>query len=349
MLLLDAFDPPHTSGSHHGDTRLIRHAYTGSAAYTPMALRADRLWTELEAESDERLLVRSGVLNMGLDDAGVLENKWKRARQFGLQVESLSAEEIGRRWPGIELPESYRGLYEKNAGYLFSEACVRAYRRQALAHGAALLTHTPVERIEASGGGAAVHTRSGKFTADRLILSLGAWFGQIDSFVSLPVRPIRKAVGWFEADADLFDTERFPGFTIGTGDAGYYGFPSIDGSGVKIGRHDTGQPWQPGEPFEPFGAYAEDEQALRQALQSFMPRAAGKLLRGAVCKYEFTPDEDFIIDRHPEHDHIWIAGGFSGHGFKFASAVGEILSDLATKGATELDISPFSLSRFDLH
>lgn len=347
-LLLDAFDPPHTSGSHHGDTRLIRHAYTGSSAYTSLALRADRLWTDLEAATGERLLVRSGVLNAASADDRSMEEKWNRAQEFGLQVESLSADEIRKRWPGIELPETYRGLYESEAGYVFSEACVRAYRQQALAHGAVLLANTPVKRIEAANGGATVYTDAGVFTADRLIVSLGAWFGSIGNFLPLPIRAVRKAVAWFASEKGLFEEGSFPGFTIGGEGTGtdYYGFPSMNGSGVKIGRHDSGQLWTPGQPFEPFGAYPEDEQDLRQALQVFMPRAAGKVLRGVVCKYELTPDEDFIIDKHPEHDHIWIAGGFSGHGFKFASAIGEVLSELATKQTTEQDLSPFAISRF---
>ncbi|WP_282943506.1 N-methyl-L-tryptophan oxidase [Paenibacillus sp. RC67] len=345
-LLLDAFDPPHTAGSHHGETRLIRHAYAGSLTYTAMALRSDQLWMELEAASGETLLIRSGVLNIGPSEASGLKSKWSRSREHGLPVDYLSAEEIRYRWTGIHLPESYIGLYEQQAGFLLSEACVGAFRKQAIAHGAVVMPHSPVVRIETSASHVTVHTHTGTFTADRAIISLGAWFNLLDGLDTLPIKPVRKAVGWFEADEALFDYTKFPGFTLGWSEGGYYGFPSMNGSGVKIGRHDVGQPWQPGQNFEPFGNYPEDEQDLRQALEQFMPRASGRLLRGAVCKYEMTPDEDFIIDTHPEYDRIWIAGGFSGHGFKFSSVVGEILSELIVKGETKQDISPFALSRF---
>ncbi len=346
-LLLDAFDPPHTAGSHHGETRLFRHAYPGSPTYTAMALRSDQLWTELEALSGESLLVRSGVLNMGSSEASGLKSKWERSREYGLSVDYLSAEEIRYRWNGINLPESYIGLYEQQAGFLLSEACIRAFRKQAVANGAVVMPYSPVVRMEPRASHVTIHTHTGTFTADRVVVSLGAWFGILDGLAGLPIQPVRKAVGWFETDETLFDYTKFPGFTLGGSEGGYYGFPSMNGSGVKIGRHDAGQLWQPGQNFEPFGNYPEDERELRQALEQFMPRASGRLIRGAVCKYEMTLDEDFIIDRHPEHDRIWLAGGFSGHGFKFSSVVGEILSELVIRGETGQDISPFALSRFN--
>lgn len=353
-LLIDAFDPPHHMGSHYGDSRLMRHAYTGSDSYTAMALRADELWTDLEQLSGRTLLVRSGVLNMAEEEGGeqlerpeLLSNKLERAAQFGIPVETLQPREIRRRWPGLTTPDTYVGLYEKNAGYLLSEACVLAYRQQALAHGAVLLTNTLVTDIEPDEASVTVRTAAGTYTAGRLILSLGAWFGTVNDLITLPIRSVRKAIAWFEADESLFDSSRFPGFTFHIGGNGYYGFPSIQGSGIKIGRHDAGQTWKPGDPFEPFGHYPEDEDDLRYALERFMPRAAGPVLKSAVCKYEMTPDEDFIIDRHPAYGHIYLAGGFSGHGFKFASVVGEILADLALKDRTTQDITPFALSRFE--
>lgn len=346
-LLIDAFDPPHRMGSHHGDSRLMRHAYTGSESYTAMALRADQLWLDLERLSGKTLLVRTGVLNMAQDGGQYLADKVKRAAQFGIRIEALQTSDMRKRWPGLTPPDSYIGLFEPGAGYLLSEACVLAYREQGLAHGAVLLTNTLVTDIEPGEASVTVRTAAGTYTAGKLILSLGAWFGTVNDLITLPIRSVRKAIAWFAADEDLFDSSRFPGFTFHLGSKGYYGFPSIQGSGIKIGRHDAGQTWKPGAPFEPFGHYKEDEDDLRYALERFMPRAAGAVLKSAVCKYEMTPDEDFIIDRHPAYGHIYIAGGFSGHGFKFASVVGEILADLALKDRTTQDITPFALSRFE--
>lgn len=346
-LLIDAFDPPHTEGSHHGEPRLIRHAYHGGAVYTELALRAHELWNELEELSGESLLVQAGVVNMAPASLFSQGSKLSNSAAFKLEVEQLDAREIQKRWPGIVLPEDYQALYEPNAGYLYSERCVAAYRRQALEAGAELLVNTPVERVEIEGEGIAVHTRNGVIRGAKVILSAGAWFKTLEPFVELPIKPVRKVVGWFQSAEPLYAAGSFPGFTLGTSTgAGFYGFPSIGGAGLKIGRHDTGVPWLPGEEVQPFGAYPEDEADIRSALEAFMPQAAGKLLKGVVCKYEHTPDEDFIIDVHPEHPNVLLAGGFSGHGFKFASAVGELLANLAVTGSTKFDIGLFSLSRF---
>ncbi|MNS14079.1 Monomeric sarcosine oxidase [compost metagenome] len=345
-LLIDAFDPPHQEGSHHGDTRLIRHAYHGGPAYINMAIRAHQLWNELEEETGETLLVQSGVLNMSSPAVYSYKARLEESRGLGLPVEYLDADEIRKRWPGIVVPEDYMALYEPQAGYLFSERCISAYRRSAAEAGAELLANTRVERLEANPGGVSVYTSKGIFHAGQVILSAGAWFQTLEPFLSLKMKPVRKVVGWFQPSNTQFDAGRFPGFTLNTPEGGFYGFPSLDGAGLKIGRHDGGLPWNPGEPIAPFGSCEEDEGDLRRALDTYMPGASGTLNRGTVCKYELTPDEDFIIDRHPVHSNVLIAGGFSGHGFKFASVVGEILSDLATRGAASLDIGLFSISRF---
>ncbi|MFX3634331.1 MAG: N-methyl-L-tryptophan oxidase [Candidatus Pristimantibacillus sp.] len=347
-LLIDAFDPPHPNGSHHGEPRLIRHAYDGGTAYTALALRAHQLWNELEEATGEKLLIQSGVLNMVTSKLFSIEEKIATAAAFQLNVEQLDAQEMQKRWPGLVLPEHYKGLYEPQAGYLLSEKCITAYRRMALAEGADLLVNTMVNQVEPDGEGVIIHTSTGDvFRASKVILSAGAWFKTLEPLISLPIKPVRKVVGWFESEESLFNEGVFPGFTLNTENGGFYGFPSIGGAGVKIGRHESGVPWQPGQELQPFGHYSEDERDIRETLESFMPQAAGKLLRGAVCKYEFTPDEDFIIDFHPNHANVLLAGGFSGHGFKFSSAVGEVLADLAVSGTTEQDISLFALSRFN--
>ncbi|MBJ6363727.1 N-methyl-L-tryptophan oxidase [Paenibacillus sp. GCM10012307] len=346
-LLIDAFDPPHQEGSHHGEPRLIRHAYHGGPAYIAMALRAHELWRELEELTRTELLVQSGVLNLSAESIYSYQQRVEDAQDLDLGIEYLNADEINKRWPVIQLTDDFKGLYEPRAGYLYSEQCVRSYRQAALAEGAELLTYAEVEHIEVNERFAAVRIKDGRtFYADHAILSAGAWFSTLKGFIDLPIRPVRKVVGWFEPSTSAFDADRFPGFTLNSPYGGYYGFPSIGGAGLKIGRHDTGEGWLPGQPLKPFGSLPEDEGDLRAALEAYMPQAAGTLLRGAVCKYEFTPDDDFIIDRHPQYPNVLLAGGFSGHGFKFSSVVGEILADLVNKGSTSLDISKFAVSRF---
>ncbi|MED4600903.1 N-methyl-L-tryptophan oxidase [Paenibacillus validus] len=346
-LLIDSFDPPHEQGSHHGEPRLIRHAYSGGPTYVSLALEADRLWLELEEASNQKLLVRSGVLNMADRALIKFQARIEDAGRAGVRVEWLDAAEIRHRWPAVRLPETYEAMYEPDAGYLFSERCVAEYRKLALVEGATILPYTPVEQIWSEGSGIRVRTRVGEFAADQTIISAGAWFKTLEPFVTLPIRAVRKTVGWFRSKPGLFDAGAFPGFTLGTDNGGYYGFPSIDGAGIKLGRHDGGLPWLPGETAAPFGHLEQDEGDLRQTLENYMPQAAGALLRGAVCKYELTPDEHFIIDRHPVHSNVILAGGFSGHGFKFSSAVGAVLADLIEGKKPSVDLGMFALSRFD--
>lgn len=345
-LLIDAFDPPHKMGSHHGEPRLIRHAYHGGDTYVKLALRADERWLALENATGQKLLVRSGVLNMADTSFYNYEDRLDDAVANGVHVELLRAEEINRRFPGMQLQASFQGMYEPNAGYLYSEKCVAAYKQQAAAAGAELLVNSFVTGIQANSKSVTVHTKEASYTAPQIIITVGAWFKMLSDHVSLPIRAVRKVVGWFETSSPAFDAGIFPGFTWGGAAGVYYGFPSIGGAGIKIGRHDTGVEWSPGDKIAPFGAYPEDEEDLRRALDAFVPGAAGRLLQSAVCKYELTPDENFIIDAHPEHANVLLAGGFSGHGFKFASAVGEILADKIEKKDTGYDLSLFEISRF---
>ncbi|MWV44523.1 N-methyl-L-tryptophan oxidase [Paenibacillus sp. HJL G12] len=345
-LLIDAFDPPHREGSHHGEPRLIRHAYSGHAVYTGMAIRAHELWNELEERMERKLLIQSGVLNITDTQINSFDERIAEAAKQGVHTEKLNADDIRKRWKGLELPNHFEAMYEPAAGYLCSEACVDSYKALALAHGAELLPHTAVCGITARRGSVVVHTRTAKFHGAKLILTAGAWFSTLAPFISLPVRAVRKTVGWFETGSSDFHAGKFPGFTLHTQEGGYYGFPDIGGAGLKIGRHDTGLEWKPGEPLLPFGSLNEDEGDLRGVLGKYMPAAAGRLSKGTVCKYEMSPDEDFIIDRHPHYPHIVVAGGFSGHGFKFSSVVGEICSQLVLDEASQHDIRPFALSRF---
>lgn len=345
-LLIDAFDPPHGEGSHHGEPRLIRHVYN-RAEYVNLALRSDEKWRQLEEVSGQKLLERSGVLNLADPNLDDLRVRQAFIEGHCIDVEWLNADEIRKRWPQLRVPDSFVGMYEAEAGYLYSEACIAAYKRLALAAGAKLLANTFVTGLVVEKDNTVtVHTGKGSYCAERVVLSAGAWFKTLQPFVSLPIRSVRKVAGWFEASTPAFDAGVFPGFTINTRNGDYYGFPSIGGKGVKIGRHDGGVPWEPGEPLEMFGAYAEDEKDLRKALEAHFPGAAGRLLRGVACKYELSPDEGFIIDQHPLHENIIIAGGFSGHGFKFASVVGEIVADLALAGNISWSLEPFRLSRF---
>ncbi|KMY53985.1 MULTISPECIES: N-methyl-L-tryptophan oxidase [Bacillaceae] len=348
-LLVDSFDPPHTNGSHHGDTRIIRHAYGEGREYVPFALRAQELWYELENTTHHKIFTKTGVLVFGpKGESAFVAETIEAAKEHSLTVDLLEGEEINKRWPGVVVPENYNAIFEPNSGVLFSENCIRAYRELAEAHGAKVLTYTPVEDFEVSQDLVKIQTAKGSYTANKLIVSMGAWNSKLLSKlnINVPLQPYRQVVGFFESDESKYSNDiDFPAFMVEVPKGIYYGFPSFGGCGLKIGYHTYGQQIDPDTINREFGVYPEDENNLREFLKEYMPGANGELKRGAVCMYTKTPDEHFVIDLHPEYSNVAIAAGFSGHGFKFSSVVGETLSQLVTTGKTDHDISIFSLNR----
>lgn len=336
-------------GSHHGETRIIRHALGEGKAYTPLALRSQQLWEELQQISGYDLFRQTGVLSFGPKGAPFIQKTISSADEYGIPYQRLSHEDIQKRWPGIEAPSGYEGCLEEQAGMLYSATCVRAFREMALQAGAELLVNTPVTNI--SPDQSTVYTPDGNYTASQIIVSGGAWNEHLFNDLGLDVslQPTRQTNVWFDADEELFSIDHpFPIFFADLPDGEYYGFPAIDNKGVKSGRHDDGPNVNPSSMDRTFGAYREDEQAPRQFLERFLPKAAGALVDGRACIYTRTPDNDFIIDRHPKHPHLLLAGGFSGHGFKYAPVVGEILSELIIDGLTTHNIAPFSIERESL-
>jgi len=345
-LMIDAFDPPHDQGSHHGDTRIIRFAYSDGEIYVPLILRAYELWKQLQEESGNRVFMQTGTLAIGAVDSSLVQNAKKSAALFRLPLDIFEPDEVERRWPGIRMPDGYVGCWEHTAGVLFTNNSIRAYKTLAQAYPNASLRVEKVEKAELHRDGVSVYTEAGVYRASRLVVTAGAWLGKLLPSANLPLTPVRKTFAWFDAPETLYGSDRFPAFIISDENRFYYGFPSIDGQGLKIGRHDGGQPVDPDKLNRKFGIYPEDEGDVREPLRKFMPEADRELKQGKVCLYTNTPDEHFIIDRHPEYPHVVIAGGCSGHGYKFCSVIGEILSQLVVDGSTPLDISPFSIGRF---
>ncbi|MGE7878128.1 N-methyl-L-tryptophan oxidase [Peribacillus muralis] len=347
VLLLDSFVPPHNKGSHHGETRIIRHAYGEGTEYVSLVLKAQELWNDLEKTTERKLFLRTGVLNAGSQHSPFIKKVIASSNKFDLPLEILDMHQVHDRWPGIILPEDYIGCFEQNSGVLKSEECIRAYQQTAELHGADIKVNSPVRNLIVQSDGVTVKTADQSYHADALVVAAGAWSPKILEMLGLnvPLAPIRKTFAWFDADETLYGHNGFPAFTFDTPEGTYYGFPSISGAGLKLGRHDGGNRINPDETMARFGEFEEDAGDLERFLSRFMP--SGQTLRhGKNCIYTMTPDEDFIVDLHPAFPHIAIAAGFSGHGFKFSSVIGESLSDLILSGKTENDISPFSLNRF---
>ncbi|MCC3701246.1 N-methyl-L-tryptophan oxidase [Rouxiella badensis] len=343
VLMIDSAMPPHKEGSHHGETRIIRHAYGEGARYVPLVLRAQALWNELAMLTGEEIFRSCGVINIGPQGSEFIANVKASAVEFNLNTQSLSAEQIRHKWPQLNVPEGYSGVFEPDSGYLYCEKAIEGYIKLARDAGCAQLFNCPVDSICYEGDMAIVSTLDGEYRARKLALTAGTWVKKL--LPDLPMTPMRKVFAWHQADGRYSEENNFPAFTVET-EAGdqFYGFPAVKDS-LKLGKHNGGQPIDSPKQRTPFGAVAEDGPEVFGFLRQFLP-GVGVCLYGASCTYDVTVDEDFIIDNVPGHDNTLVISGLSGHGFKFASALGETVSLFAQGLAPKADLTPFSLSRF---
>ena len=344
VLMTDAHQPPHQQGSHHGDTRLMRHAYGEGEKYVPLVLRAQTLWDELAATSGEALFERSGVVNLGPADSTFLHTVAQSAAKFDLPVDHLDAKAITARWPEIIVPENYQAIFEPDSGVLKSELAVKTLIALAKEAGAAQLFNCPVTAIHREVDGVSIETSEGSYRGKKVLLTAGTWVKQL--FPDLPVQPVRKVFAWFQADGRYSQKNNFPAFTgeLPNGDQ-FYGFPAVENE-LKIGKHNGGQVINHPDERKAFGAVATDGAEAFNFLRHILPGIGG-CLYGAACTYDNSPDEDFIIDTLPGQPDVLFIGGLSGHGFKFATVLGEIAVQFAQQQECEFDLAPFALGRFE--
>lgn len=348
VLVIDRFSIPNTYGSHHGHTRMLRLGYGNGGKYVPLVKKSLDLWKELEQETGKDLYRQTGAITIGNPNSRFVKEAIDSSIKFNLVHEEMNASMIMERWPGIQIPDDYFGCYDPESGLLFSEECIMTYKGEALRLGADVMENQAVEGIDVEGEVVTVRTPNGDFTSNKIIITAGAWIPTLLPDLNLPIQIIRKTIGWFKPTVQQLYNGDFPCFIFDTDTIGhYYGFPDFDGGGLKLGRMDLGVESNPDQLNREFGAYEDDEGDIRGFLEQFLPHAAGELLDGATSMFSMTHDHDFIVDVHPTNDNVIIAGGFSGHGFKFASAIGHILSELATHGTSTSDISFLSLGRFE--
>jgi sarcosine oxidase len=345
VLGLDANARGHKHGSSHGTTRIIREAYFEAPEYVPLVQRAYALWRELEAESGRALLRMTGGLNIGTPESEFVSGARMSAQLHHLPYEEFSNAEVAARFPGFRLPDEMVAIYEPNAGILDPEACVFAHLDLAARRGATIRHSEPARRWSAGGDGVRVETDQGIYTAARLVITAGPWAGEVLAGIGLPLRVQRIVnVHFAPTEPELFAPERCPVYLMQVPEGDYYGFPALPGEGVKIGRHDIGEVCTPEtirRAIDP-----EEISMLRDVLDRYLPGAAGDVLHTLTCMYTNTPDRHFILDRHPAYDSVVYGCGFSGHGFKFASAIGEVMAELAMDGTTRHDIAFISAARF---
>jgi sarcosine oxidase len=343
VLGLERFDVPNDMGSSHGVTRIIRLAYFEHSDYVPLLRRAYDLWRDLEVEAGEQLLHITGIVEAG---ERIYEGALLSCADHGLRYEAIDGGELGVRYPAFRLPRDLPVFLQPDGGFLLPERCIVAHVNGALARGAVVRARERVMEWTETENGVRIRTDRGVVDADRLVLTAGAWSQDVARLPPGLAGALRQVVAWLQPlRPELFTPEQLPVFNVVLDGEHFYGFPVFGVPGFKVGRYDH------------FGAGGdpdaisreptlEDEEPLRAFAQRYFPDGAGPTLALATCLFEPSPDEHFLIDRHPDAAGAVLGAGFSGHGFKFCSVVGEILADLALDGGTRHDIELFRVARF---
>jgi len=341
----DRFTPPHDQGSSHGRSRIIREAYFEHPLYVPLVQRAYALWDALEQRSRRTLFRRTGGLMMGPADGAVVAGALASAREHRLPYELLDAAQVSRRFPAFRIPADHVAVFEPRAGILDPESAIAEQLKVARAAGAELRLGTSVLAWRARPeGGVEIDTTAGTTRADRLVLATGAWTGPMLGELALPLVVERNVVHWFEAlRPDDVTLARMPVFIHESSPGkAWYGFPD-QGEGLKLALHHQGRPTTADSVSRDV---APDEvNAVRSLAKRFMPGVAGTHRSASVCLYTNTPDEHFLIDHHPSSQDVVVASPCSGHGFKFAPAIGELVADLVMDRTVRFDLTPFRIDR----
>ena len=343
VLGIERFARGHEMGSFVGRSRIIRVSYFEHPDYVSLLRRAWQRWQELERETGQRILFPTGGLYAGPAGSDVVAGALRSARQHRLAHDELDASELRRRFPWFRPAEGDVGLFDHQAGYLVPERAIAAHLAVAERHGAELRFEDGADDWYPDGEGYAVHTAKGTTErAARVVLSPGAWLSSFLPDLALPLRVERVTLFWFEpADPRAFAD--IPIYIASTPDGDFYGFPWLADQGLKAARHGSGEPADPDGLDR--GIRPNEDERVRRFVRAYLPGGDGRLREAKVCMYTKTPDEHFIVDRHPAHPGVVFASACSGHGFKFASVMGEVLADLALNGVSPQRIGFLSLGR----
>jgi sarcosine oxidase len=344
VLGIEQFEIPHNKGSSHGLSRMIRSAYYEHSDYVPLLRRSFRLWRELQDDTLLQILYLTGGLYIGARDGELVAGSLASSRQHALPYELYDPDDLRRLFPQFSLPDDFAALYELDAGYVIPELAIAAHLHLAMRHGAAIHGNEPVLSWQSDARSASVTTARGTYHADQLIFTAGAWTGKLLTDLSIKLTPTRQILGWVQPlRREPFLLGTLPVWAIGDSDGSlFYGFPiAADSVGLKLARH------FPGERIDPDTldrtSLPQDEHDFRGLIKQHLPDADGPLISMRLCMYTMSPDHHFILDRHPQHERVTLAAGFSGHGFKFCPVIGEALADLAIKGQSDLPIGFLSL------
>jgi len=345
VLGIDQFSPPHNFGSSHGQTRIIRKAYFEHPDYVPLLIRAYELWKQLEQDVGEHLYFPTGLLQVGPVDGQVLSGVRNSASTYGLPIELMTMDEATNRFPGVTGNPDWQAILEVDAGYLKVEACVSAHLKLAKQFGAALRLNEPVRSWCMVDRVVEVKTDQQTFRAERLIIAAGPYASDCLGQYRLPLQVLRKHLYWFPSTDDYQQQHGFPCFFYDTGQSTFYGFPNMPGSGLKVAQHSGGEMIRSAS-HSPHPQNAVDLAQVESFLKSYLPGVVRVPSSWQGCFYTMTPDQHFIVDRLPDNYPVIVVAGLSGHGFKFASVLGELAAELAMDRTPVCSTQFLELARF---
>lgn len=344
---LEQCDIPHEIGSSHGISRIIRLAYAEHPNYVPLLRRAYELWRQLENLTGERLLIITGGIDAGVEGSSIITGSLASCALHHLPHEVLDAASLGRRFPGYRLTAEMIAVYQADAGFLLPERCIVSYVEAAHRLGAEIHARERVISWEVGEKRVVVRTERASYSARKLVVTAGAWTGNVVSFLKDVALPERQVLIWTQPlRPESFRLGSFPVFNLEAPEGRFYGFPVYGVPGFKMGRYHHLQEQVDDPDHMDRECHAEDEKVLRAGIRRYFPDADGPTMSMKTCLFTNSPDEHFILDLHPDFPQVAIAAGFSGHGFKFCSVIGELMSELILDGAASLDIDMFRLRRF---
>ena len=347
VLALEQFDIPHDLGSSHGVNRIIRLAYAEHPNYVPLLRRAYELWRELERKVGEQLLFITGGIDAGAENSATVQGSLQSCAVHGLPYERFDAAALHRRFPGYHLNSDMVAVYQPDAGFVLSERSIIAHVVVAQALGAEIRAREAVKHWRANKNGSVSVTTSRKtYHARKMIVTAGPWTRKLIPELEQYAIPERQVLLWTQPrKLEYFKFGAFPVFKMEAPEGRFYGLPTFSVPGFKIGKYHHRRERVDNLNNMDRECHSEDEEVLREAIRRYFPEADGPTMAMKTCLFTNSPDEHFILDRLPSQPQVGVAAGFSGHGFKFCSVVGEIMAELMIDASTRFDISMFRLNR----
>lgn len=345
--LFEQFELLHDHGSSHGPTRLFRLAYFEHPDYVPLLRMAISQWRAMEAEAKEKLFHQIGIFMIGAPKGNLISGVRRAASDYGVEIEELSHKDTAKLYPLFHQPDGYDAIFEPEAGFIRADLVLEHLYTMIAERGGVLRPETPVTDWAPAKDGVDVITKDGRERFDRLVIAPGAWGNDLLK-LDMPIKPMRKSLFWIAPGDNTYALENnFPPFAIDRNDGRFfYGFPAIDGDGVKCGEHTGGADLE--NAFDPALPPRDEADGVKGFLKEFLPGAPREFSNEKKCLYEMSPDGNFVIDTHPADKRVVFAAGLSGHGFKFAPVIGDALADLATSGSTNSLFDFLRVGRFKI-